>query len=741
MEVTIEHLFACIMISIIALTCISTLSSIASNYIDLASKVRRKDVASKIASLIAPKDAVDEFLIESMSRSHYMSPLTYDSLKSMLELEDYSFHISITPALKMDLQLKNKTLYFTIKNRVTNSAVPCKVRIYAFKDGAAILSTLLESPSGEGIYEFNSSPDFVVAYAVNDLGFFGFNYTGIGVEVESLIVTRTLKLTPIVWRESQMLIAPYSFWYSCRKQISTLVFTSPPLRHGLKIMRGSIKLAVPLKGTGKIRAEFSVLSSDGLKRFSSSSTASISFSEVSRYELHIPITRDIAVNSGDEFMITLECLEGQVELYFLYDETPTLEIPLAGMEKYLMVESPAKPKAVYILTPRKMLTIAHFTYENGFISLPYIAPPLIVIHYLESKYYLSSIPPETIQLGSSNLRGNARLFKLISLNGYLLALLISLEQHKPLIKTVNPKLGIKVHPSRVMLRPGRWTPITLYISGADGLRASLNAEVSSSSIEVILQERVVHVPCTISAVVKVDSESPPGIYHVIFKAFNSEFSANAVLTIIVRPERNDRLLLSVEPGKLILKPNSIAQVTIRARLLSGACEEVFLSAYRVPQHITVSLNPEIGTTPLTSICKIHVGSLQPGKYILVVKGITRSSLEAYATLTLEVKEQREGYFKLSVYPSSVYTWRNRIARVTITVTPIGEFNGFVRLEVEDLPKYTIAYFSSPSGIPPFKSSLSIYVSSLVRPGTYIIKVIGRSDKVIEEVQFKLRILR
>ncbi|MEM4246671.1 MAG: VCBS domain-containing protein, partial [Candidatus Bathyarchaeia archaeon] len=213
--------------------------------------------------------------------------------------------------------------------------------------------------------------------------------------------------------------------------------------------------------------------------------------------------------------------------------------------------------------------------------------------------------------------------------------------------------------------------------------------------------------------IKTSDATPPGTYGFTFTLSARGISRSASATLIV--EAPFDYSITVSPADQTVGAGDQATYTVTVSLASGTAQPVSLTMSGHPTGASYTFSPPQGTPAFTSTLTVETAEATPaGSYSLTVKatggGVTRT---AAATLTVVEKD-----FKITVKPAEQTKRQAETAEFTIEISPVGEFEETVDLEVSGLPEGASSRLSKPSGIPPFTSRLQVDTTLVTPVGEY-----------------------
>ena len=194
-----------------------------------------------------------------------------------------------------------------------------------------------------------------------------------------------------------------------------------------------------------------------------------------------------------------------------------------------------------------------------------------------------------------------------------------------------------------------------------------------------------------------------------------------------------RFTLSASPASLAVVQGTSSSSTITVAPQNGFTGSVNFSASGLPNGVTASFspNPSLVSTILTLNA---AATADIGTFTVTITGIS-GSLTSQTPISLSVNPA--GNYTLTATPSGLSITQGTSGTSTITVNPVGGFDGGVSLFASGLPSGVTASFNPTSTTA--TSTLTLTASLTAAPGTFTVTVTGTSGNLINSTSISLTV--
>jgi len=240
------------------------------------------------------------------------------------------------------------------------------------------------------------------------------------------------------------------------------------------------------------------------------------------------------------------------------------------------------------------------------------------------------------------------------------------------------------------------------------------------------------------------AKAPPGSYPVeIYSSGTTRFHADYVILVI---QANGDFSISASPSSLSVNQGDTTSSTITVTSTSPFASPTSLTWSWVDTGpatgVTPSLSPATVTPTsggsITSTLTITTTSTATkGTFTIAVTG-TCYHLSHNVSITLTITSAAD--FTMTASPTSRTVFPSQSADYTVTITPSGGFDKTIVLTLSPAPPTGISYaFQPPSVTPPttVTSTLTVYTTSAVSAGTYVLTIYGAGDGKSDTFQVTL----
>jgi len=235
-----------------------------------------------------------------------------------------------------------------------------------------------------------------------------------------------------------------------------------------------------------------------------------------------------------------------------------------------------------------------------------------------------------------------------------------------------------------------------------------------------------------------------GEYSVTIKGTAGSKAGQCEVMLKIAKDLGPDFTLRTNPAAAKVDPGTHTTASTIVSFLRGYSYSVTLTVENLPSGVTVQFNPPTASSSFISTTTINVaGTVQPGSYALRIKGSGGDEKTHSAYFLLIVKTVgTDPDFYLQVYPSSIATFipsfEAASKAATVRIFSVNGFSGGVNLSASGTPIGVLAEFTPTSVTFPDvnQSTLTIRIQSTATPGSYVMKVTGRSgvtDRVCDLV--------
>lgn len=303
----------------------------------------------------------------------------------------------------------------------------------------------------------------------------------------------------------------------------------------------------------------------------------------------------------------------------------------------------------------------------------------------------------------------------------------TLKQTTTIELTVNPpgpNFSLSASPSSLSMKEGNSGATTITIQPSNGFKGSV--EFSASGLPSGVTAAFSPNPGTTSTRVTFSASPTATIGDATVTITGKSGSLVQVATIKLTIILN--LTLSAEPKSLTVVQGSSGATVI---LVTPEVGFVTLSASGLPSGVTAKFgaNPALTNSTLTLTAS---STATTGSATITVTG-TYGSVTATTTIALTVNPPPS--FSLTASPSPLMLGQNSSGSLTVTIVPVGGFNGKVTLSASGFPSGVTASFSENPATS--SSTLTVKVSASTTTGVSTPTITGTSGTLSKEVSFGL----
>jgi uncharacterized protein (DUF58 family) len=313
-----------------------------------------------------------------------------------------------------------------------------------------------------------------------------------------------------------------------------------------------------------------------------------------------------------------------------------------------------------------------------------------------------------------------------------------------------PDFSLSVSPSSASVRQDNSTTITLTVSFLHGYSqtVTLSAVGAPSGVTVSFNPENGTSDFSSTVTVSVSSSASPGTYSLTLRGTGADgktHTATFTLTVGAPPQPpTPDFSLSVSPSSASVRQDNSTTITLTVSFLHGYSQTVTLSAVGAPSGVTVSFNPENGTSDFSSTVTVSVSSsASPGTYSLTLRGTGADGKTHTATFTLTVTAAAPTTtptFNLSLSLERGSLQRGSSTSLTVTVTALYGYNHRVSLSAAGQPSEVLVSFYPQSGLPSFASTMSLTVGENAPEGEHRITVrASGEDGTVKEAVYTLTV--
>ncbi len=220
-------------------------------------------------------------------------------------------------------------------------------------------------------------------------------------------------------------------------------------------------------------------------------------------------------------------------------------------------------------------------------------------------------------------------------------------------------------------------------------------------------------------------------------SFHSKFSDEEEYkpTLVVTYEYYVNVEVSSDSKSVVQGESAVFQISITA---GGDVGNVQLSLSNAPPGVTYAFVPESGTPPFQSTLTIQTSpSTPPGTHNIMIIAQGAGVSDEYP---IKLIVTAAGDFSIDVNPPSVTLGQGQTTQLQVLTTAKGGFSSPITLSISGLPNGVTATFSPNPVTPGAISTLTLQASSSAPPGTYQVKVKGKSSGLTRIDTFTLHII-
>lgn len=228
--------------------------------------------------------------------------------------------------------------------------------------------------------------------------------------------------------------------------------------------------------------------------------------------------------------------------------------------------------------------------------------------------------------------------------------------------------------------------------------------------------------------------TPVGTYTVVVTGSAGGLIRQASATLTVAPSFD--FSVSISPTTQTVTIGDKTSYTVNVNLVSGTPASVSLSISGLSNDLSYTCSPPTGTPAFTSTLTIDASAAtSEGSEAITVTG-SSGKVSRTAKATLVVKKED---FTLTASPTVATVKKGQKASFTLDVNAIGGFNQPVTFTVSGLPSGANPTFSVPSAKPPFRSDMTIDVSTPTPVGNYTLTIEGAGGGKTRSVTVSLTV--
>jgi gliding motility-associated-like protein len=259
---------------------------------------------------------------------------------------------------------------------------------------------------------------------------------------------------------------------------------------------------------------------------------------------------------------------------------------------------------------------------------------------------------------------------------------------------------------------------------------NLSARVQPSGPTPQLNPTSLTGTATGNLIVRTDRNTTPGFYTIIVTGTGGDSTRADTVRLCVKIPPD--FTLRIEPDSLCVVAGSDAVYQVHLRSNENFHDNVSLSATILPSGPAHSFNPTSLAGSATAKLTIRTDrNTVPGRYAIIVTGAS-GDLVRSDTVAFCVTPPPD--FTLQINPETLTIQAGDTASYRISIFPMAGFNETVTLALADLTVLTHGNSElKPAVVVSGQTSdLIIPTSSLAQPGTYVFKVIGKSQTLTRE---------
>jgi subtilisin family serine protease len=215
-------------------------------------------------------------------------------------------------------------------------------------------------------------------------------------------------------------------------------------------------------------------------------------------------------------------------------------------------------------------------------------------------------------------------------------------------------------------------------------------------------------------------------------AYKAVRNCAALAAPVVKPG----FTVAANPLTVTLNPGSTVTVGVQIAAVGGFTGQVLLSLAGLPAGVTGSFNASSASPGAAVSLRLTAAanaSLTAGAVAASIRGVS-GALSSTSTMAVTVKPVPS--FHVSADPASATIVPGASAAYTFTLTPIGDFNQSIFVQLTGLPAGTSGQFSQPS---PGKLVLTVRSSTAVVPRTYTLTATAISGTLRKPVPLTLQV--
>ena len=758
MDAVIEHVFAGFMVFLLISTCLFGINTYMSlNLIDSKSSSSLESVFEYLSSMLFSNEIVTPTITSKMddicSEAFPNAYIDYDSLKDLMDLDDYGFTLSLHYPLNINLDLNGRVLWCSIESNVNSFPVKGTISIYAFTNGSLIDKvTLFVSESG-CYYYFANPPEMIIAVAHSN-NMWGFNWTGNFDRLLAFPYDGHLYLTGSCLSPNIFLLSE-SFINGGREvELSSnefIEFLSQCIRKGVVIESGEKRVTLFLSGTGKIKVSLGIIGENyNISDLFSSEIISVNNLTPKNVSFSLNLREPINLSENNRLLFKISCMEGNVKVYFgsrAYPSRLSLSLIPNVAGEGLYFKLPVKSLSLYLLTCQgDLFNLNIIKSKNDVFRIKYALTPLLILAFSPKhrKYYVLPFPNVFESYGGIPGNNHNVFSKVISILNYPYVLKASLWHHSLNRKIKELSFSINVVPPQISIMPGAIGQVFINVLSLKNdfttVRVFLNVLYPRNIFRnVTLTKASGLIPFTANLLIQPYENASQGTYKILIMGSDNEgTTVNCEIKVNILSSPPD-FKITIKPAILTVYQRSNTSTSIYINSSQSYRCNVSLVANNVPDGVAISFNPSNGVPSFQSACFISVGAVISGTYQIIITGIDENGRNHSSILTLNVIGSPPD-FKLRIFPNDTIIQRGRVATFIIEVISINNFSNTVTLKLSNIPPFSFYLLFPPNGNPSFNSTLKLVVSYLTPQRTYYVVVTAMSGSMVRTATIRLRVI-
>lgn len=758
MDSVVEHVFSGFMIFLLISACLFGVNAyVNSSIMNSKSFNSLKGVFEYLSLMLFSDDVASpaltskmDFLCSKIFPNIYMD---YDSLKDLLDLDEYGFAFSLYYPLTINLDLNGRDLWCSIRSNVNLLPMKGTIFIYAFVNGSLLDKvTLFVSESG-GYYRFDYPPEMVVATVYfNNL--WSFNWTGNFNQLLVFPYYGFLYLTGCPISSNGFLLSECFIGGDRVVALSSgdiVKFFSQYVREETALKGGRREALLFFSGSGKVKVSLGVAEKNyGVSKMFSSEIIYVDSSMPEGYLFSLDVQSSVKLLGDNRVYFEVYCLEGDVKMYFgskVFSSRISLSLVPNVFSEGLYFKAPAKSLNLYLLTHNDvLLDLGSVESESGVFQIERVSTPSLFLAFSpeSSEYYVMPFPNIVRRYGGIPGDNCAVFSKIVSIMGYPYIFKVFLWRYSFEREIKELSFLIDVVPSQISIMSGFMSQAVVNVVKLKNdatIRVLLNVYYSKRVFRnVTLTKSSGLIPFKAKLFIQPHENASQGEYNILIEGKDDGGTAVSYeVKVKVLPRPSSDFTISIKPTVVTAKQWSNTLTTVFLNPVQGYNYNVNLEASNLPDNVTVSFNPPGDIPPFESVCSISVGSTMPGSYQIVIIAIGEDGKNHSSIITLSVVGIPPD-FTLTIFPDETMIRRGESATFIVKVDPINNFNKPVTLRVSRIPPFSIFSLSPSTGYPPLTSTLIISTSYFTLRRTYRIVVTGISDSISHKVTIRLEVV-